>query len=184
MPLVDADDMGTCVTGVRCKLNHACQREVIMSSISGISSNLSQYQVNGQNSFKQWQQDFDDLGSALQSGDLSKAQTAYSALVQNTPSNSQAQNSQQSGTSSIGADFTALGQALQSGNVSDAQTAYAKVQQDLQSAHGHHHHHRGGQASGAQSTSADAIAALLTTNNGTGENTSSASNSGNVNITA
>lgn len=155
-----------------------------MSSVSGISSNLSQYQVNGQNSFQQWQQDFNDLGSALQSGNLSQAQTAYSALVQNTPSNSQAHNSQQSGTSGIGADFNALGQALQSGNVTDAQTAYAKLQQDLQAAHGRHHHHHGGQASGAQSASAEDIAALLTTNNGTGESSSSASNSGNVNITA
>ena len=118
-----------------------------MSSVSGISSNSSRYQVNWQNSVNQWQQDFDNLGSALQSGNLSQAQTAYSALVQNTPSNSQAQNSQQSGTSSIGADFIALGQALQSGNLTETQTAYAQLQQDIQVAHGYHHHHHGGQAS-------------------------------------
>jgi hypothetical protein len=99
-----------------------------MSSVSGVSSLLNQYQVNWQNDLKQWQQSFNKLGTALQSGDLAGTQTAFSALTQITPTSSHIQTNQQSGTTGIQADFDALGQALQSGDVDAAKAAYAKLQ--------------------------------------------------------
>ena len=112
-----------------------------MSSVSGVSSLLNQYQANWQNNSSQLKQDFSDLMTSLQSGNLTGAQTAFSALTQSASAISQIQTTQQSGTTGIQADFAALGQALQSGNMTAAQTDFAKLQQDLQGAHGHHHHH-------------------------------------------
>lgn len=82
------------------------------------------------------QQDFQQLSSALQSGNLSAAQSVYQALVGNNtpPSNS---------------PLGQLGQALQSGNLSAAQQAF----QTLQSAHGHHHHHSSDQTAATSSGS-------------------------------
>ena len=112
-----------------------------MSSVSGVSSLLNQYQANWQNNSTQLEQDFSNLITSLQSGNLTGAQTALSALTQSTSAISQAQTTQQSGATGIQADFAALGQALQSGNLTTAQADFAKLQQDLQGAHGHHHHH-------------------------------------------
>ena len=48
-----------------------------MSSVSGVSSLLNQYeQVNLQNNSSQMKQDFSDLMTSLQSGKLAEAQTA------------------------------------------------------------------------------------------------------------
>ncbi len=71
------------------------------------------------------------LGTDLQAGNLSQAQSDYAFLSQNVPG---------SQNNTLNQDFTALGQALQSGNLSDAQTAYATLLQDLQKTHHHHHH--------------------------------------------
>lgn len=86
------------------------------------------------NPFAQARQAFGQLSNALQSGNLSAAQSAYntlaaSPLAQNGPF---AQAIQQ------------IGQDLQSGNLADAQKALASLQQQQQQkAHGHHHHHGG-----------------------------------------
>ena len=136
-----------------------------MASVSGVSTSLNQYQVDWQNNLKQWQQNFSQLGTALQSGDLAGAQAAFSALLQNTPASSPTQTSQQGGATGIKADFDALGQALQSGDVDAAKTAFTKLQQDLQTARAHHHHHHHGQATG-QSSSANSVADLLETASG------------------
>jgi len=157
-----------------------------MSSVSGVSSLSNQYQVNWQNNFKQRQQEFNDLGAALQSGDLTGAQAAFSALTQNASTSNQAQTSQQSGTTTgIQADFDALGQALQSGDTDAAKTAYAKIQQDLQNVRGHHHHHHR-QAGGSDNTSGNSVTDLLQTTSGEGGSTGSGSSlaDGSINITA
>jgi hypothetical protein len=74
------------------------------------------------------QSDVQSLGSALQSGDLSTAQQAYSQLValgQSGPFGS----SEPFYRSDRANDFEAIGQALSSGDLASAQAAFAKLQQ-------------------------------------------------------
>lgn len=86
------------------------------------------------NPFVQTRQAFGQLSNALQSGNLSAAQSAYntlaaSPLAQNGPFASAIQQ---------------IGQDLASGDLADAQKALASLQQQQQQkAHGHHHHHGG-----------------------------------------
>jgi hypothetical protein len=125
-------------------------------STSPISLGSIPDQTQGRGRAQQIMQDFKQLASALQSGDLAGSQQAYSALQQLLPN--QAQNGQQStsGSNPIGSDFKALGQALQSGDLNSAQSAFSQLQTDLKSTgssnlagaltqavrghHGHHHH--------------------------------------------
>jgi hypothetical protein len=72
--------------------------------------------------------DIQALGSAVQSGDLSTAQQAYSQLVslgQSGPFS----NSEPFYRSDRAQDFEAIGQALSSGDLASAQAAFAKLQQ-------------------------------------------------------
>jgi len=114
-------------------------------SIDSISPSYSPYQTNEtQNPFLQIRKNVEQMGQALNSGDLTAAQTAYSSLRQLLPSSTadQEQTGQQVNQSAFSADFDALGQALQSGDLAKAQEAFARLQQDAQSAQkGHHHHH-------------------------------------------
>jgi hypothetical protein len=126
-------------------------------SVSGISSSSFYAPSNPtstQNNFQQIQQDFQEIGQDLQEGNLSQAQSAFSALTQLLPSQFQPTSSTsgttQSGSSSnpIQQALQQLGSDLQSGNLSAAQSDYGTLQQDVQSAHaahGHHHHMHGGQ---------------------------------------
>ena len=120
-------------------------------SVSGISShsfipyNIQQAQTHR----AQMQQEFQQLGQALQSGNLSAAQSDFTSLQQ------VAQNSSSSSTQStnpITQEFNQLAQDLKSGNLSAAQTDYTNIQQSYQSkvqAHHSHHRHYGGGGSGA-----------------------------------
>ena len=107
-------------------------------SISALSSNLitdlsQQYQ---QNPFQKIQQDFKQLASDLQSGDLSGAQSAYASIEQLLPANQSSSGSAtgSNGSSAIQSEFASLGQALQSGDLSGAQSAFSQLQSDLQTA--------------------------------------------------
>lgn len=118
-------------------------------SVSGISSsNLYEYgEQSIQNNREQLQQEFEQLGQDLESGNLSAAQSDFSTLQQLMP-----QNTSTTGTQSnnpIAQAFNQLSQDLQSGNLSAAQQDFATIQQDLQNqaaqgAHGHRHHHGSG----------------------------------------
>jgi hypothetical protein len=128
-------------------------------SVSGVS-NTNFYQTNSaQTNFQQIRDAFQQLGQALQSGDLNAAQQAFAALQQlmpNLSAGSQTQTGQQgSGQSQFAADLSALSQALQSGDLTKAQDAFAKLQQDMQSAHKrhHHHHHNSGASQDSASSS-------------------------------
>ena len=92
--------------------------------------------------FQQIRKLLEQLGQALQSGDLSGAQITFSSLQQLLPSSSanQAQTTQQTNQNTFMTDLNALGQALQSGDLSKAQEAFVKLQQDMQAAHKGHHH--------------------------------------------
>jgi len=147
-------------------------------SISPLSANLLSdlSQQRRQNPLQQIQQDFNQLASALQSGDLTDAQSAYSNIQQLLGGNQTSSNSNTGSNSSnpIQNDFAALGQALSSGNLSQAQSAFSQLQSDGQTAqqstasqaqslaqalraaveghHHHHGHHGGGEGSTSQSS--------------------------------
>ena len=117
-------------------------------SVAGISStNLFDFNSQSvQNRKQQFQQEFQQLGQDLQSGNLSAAQTDFATLQQSGPQVSSSSSTQN--TSPIAQDFKQLSQDIQSGNIPAAQQDYAKIQQDFQSQaggkHGHHHHQGGG----------------------------------------
>jgi outer membrane protein assembly factor BamD (BamD/ComL family) len=120
-------------------------------SVTGVSSS-SYFQ---QNNAQQMQSAFQQLGQALQSGNLSQAQEDFATLTQNVPS------AQQNTNSPIAQAFSALGQALQSGNLTQAQQDFATIQQDTQQRAGHvfrHHHGGGGGSQNAQNTQDNPIA--------------------------
>jgi len=158
-----------------------------VASVSSISL-LNQHQIDWQNRIKQQQQDFSQLGAALQSGDLSSAQTAFSDLLQFTSTTSQNPNSLQSAGSGIQADLSAIGNDLQSGDMTSAQTEYSKLQQDLQAAHTHahgHHHHHQQQSTDADSTSAsNSLTDLLQSAYGNSASNALLTDNSGVNITA
>lgn len=107
-------------------------------SISPLSTNLLSdlSQQHRQNPFQEIKQDFSQLASALQSGNLTDAQSAYSNIQQLLGGNQNSSNSNtgSSGSNPIQNDFAALGQALQSGNLTQAQSAFSQLQTDVQSA--------------------------------------------------
>ena len=112
-----------------------------MSTVSGISFVNNQYQTDTQNTFKQ---DFQALSNALQSGNLSAAQQAFSTLQTDMQGNQSNGTQQQSQNSTLSTDFNNLASTLQSGNLASAQQAFATLQQDMQQVQGqksHHHHH-------------------------------------------
>jgi hypothetical protein len=98
-------------------------------SISALSSNLvSDLSRHAQNPFQEIRQDFRQLASALQSGDLTDAQSAYSSIQQVLQAN---QGSSTAGSpNTLQSDFAAVGQALQAGDLSTAQSAFAQLKSD------------------------------------------------------
>lgn len=99
-------------------------------STAGISSS---FLVQGAQYFQDRKSDLQQLGQALQSGDLSGAQQDFSTiqnLAQNGPfgGNAFAVNQRQQ-------DYTAIGQALQSGDIAGAQQAFAQLQSTFSSSH-------------------------------------------------
>lgn len=126
---------------------------------------ISAITSNTQNNLQNWQlmqqrrQDFQNLGSSIQSGNMSGAQQAYSDLQtmfanassSGTPGTSST--SAVSSNSAVQQDFAAIGQDLSSGNMAQAQKDYTQMKNDVQSVlsqntgmsgmhhHGHHHMH-------------------------------------------
>ena len=87
------------------------------------------------NNLRQFQQEFQQLGSDLQSGNITAAQQDFAALGVSPATAAQV-------TSPILHQFQQLGQALQSGNTSSAKQDYSKVKHDLQKVEHAHNHHR------------------------------------------
>ena len=153
----------------------------LLSQIQNTQSNQgSQTQTNqgAQSKRQQFQQEFQQLGQDLQSGNLSAAQSDLATLQQNAPQGSPASGSSQSNSqtnsqnnSPIAQAFNQLSQDLTSGNLSSAQQDFATIQQDFQNqatqgqstqGHSHHHHHGGGGGSDSGSSGAGAISQLFT----------------------
>jgi hypothetical protein len=147
-----------------------------MSDLSSVSSTSDPYRSTSQTDFGQTIQDFNALGSALQSGSLSTAQSALSSFQNDLQSNSQTSTSKPFGSNSkANADYQSLASALQTGNVSAAQQAFTNLQTDLKSAH-KTHHHRG--------SSADSSAAAALIANTTASPATDNSGDGSLNVTA
>ena len=93
-----------------------CQNiKEVYQSVSGISSDPNLYQIyNSQANSQQQQDPLQLLGQALQSGNLTAAQQAYNALIQNPVTSGQTQNGQ------LTQDLNAVGQVLKSGDLSAA----------------------------------------------------------------
>jgi len=124
-------------------------------SVAGIfSTGFLNFASQGvQNKVQQFQQDFQQLGQDLQSGNLSAAQSDFATLQQLGPQGSSSSSSAQS-NNPIGQAFNQLAQDLQAGNLSAAQSDFSTLQQDLQNQatqapHYHHHHHHGGGGNGS-----------------------------------
>jgi hypothetical protein len=106
-------------------------------SISALSSTLvADLSQHRQNPFRQIRQDFRELASAVQSGDLPDAQAAYSSIEQLLQANQTASdgNASSNGPNTLQSDFAALGQALQAGDLTGAQGALSQLQSDSQAA--------------------------------------------------
>ncbi len=124
-------------------------------SIDAISSGTNAYSTTGlqPSRFKQVRQDFNDLANALQSGDLTGAQQAFTALQKDSPMIAQTLNN---GNDPFSSALGNLATALKSGDLTGAQQAFAALQQVAQSVrHGHGHHHlNAADLSNSSSTSA------------------------------
>ena len=124
-------------------------------SVAGISSsNFRFFHQSVQNRKQQFQQELQQLGQDLQSGNLSAAQTDFATIQKSGPQISSTLSNQN--MSPIAQDFKQLSQDIQTGDISAAQQDYAKIQQDFQSqsAGKHvHHHHQGGGGGGASAIS-------------------------------
>lgn len=135
-------------------------------SISGILSsclygNYANYSSTSSTQSKQdpFKQEFAQLGTDLQSGDLAAAQADLALIQSHAPSGttSSSTSSTTSTKDALSQDFAQLSKDLQSGDTSDAQQDYAKIQQDFQSQgpqmHKHRHHNDSSSATSSSSTS-------------------------------
>lgn len=110
-----------------------------MSITSPIST---QYQPNLGGASNQRFQDFKALQTALQSGNVSDAQTAFASFQKDLQGATQGAGGSSSSNpqSQTATDIQALSDALKSGDITKAQQAFATVKQDLKAAHAHHGH--------------------------------------------
>jgi hypothetical protein len=140
-----------------------------MSNISSVSSATNTYPTPNLSGFDQAIKDLKSIGTALQSGDLSSAQSALTAFQQAQPAATQAPGSQPFGQNSqANTDYQTLTTALKSGDLSAAQKAFTSLKTDLkptQSAHKGHHHHHAASATAASTTSTTGATASSTTAN-------------------
>jgi hypothetical protein len=95
-----------------------------MSSLSISANSGSMPQIN-QSQLAKMKSQFDQLGKALDSGDLTAAKQAYSAIQQNAPQGA----SDQSPMAQMKSKIDQLGQALDSGDLAAAKKAYSAIQQ-------------------------------------------------------
>jgi len=134
-------------------------------TISGVGS-ANPYSATQMTKFQQSRTDFQALGSALASGDLSSAQSALSAFLKDVQ-NGSSDSGPFASDSQAGKDLQALQSALQSGDVKGAQSAFSTLQKDLQSMrpHGHHHNPSGSGSDTAQPSTASASTPDITATN-------------------
>jgi hypothetical protein len=94
-------------------------------SISAGSGSTPQIDQSQMSKMAQMKSLFDQLGKALDSGDLTAAKQAYSAIQQNAPQGQ----GDQGPMAQMKSKMDQLGQALDSGDLAAAQKAYSAIQQ-------------------------------------------------------
>ncbi|MBF0551019.1 MAG: hypothetical protein HQK60_10830, partial [Deltaproteobacteria bacterium] len=82
--------------------------------------------------FQQRKQDFNALSTALSSGDIKSAQSAFASLQKDMPRLSQSQTGQQTTQITLQNDITALQTAITTGDSTGIQTALSTLKQDAQ----------------------------------------------------
>ncbi len=115
-------------------------------SISAIlNSSSNQFQIGAASN--PYRQEIQQLGQALQSGNLSAAQSDFATLQAafSQPATTTGSTSAGSPSNPVAQAFNQLSTDLQSGSLSAAQKDFSTLQQDLQNNlstdHFHHHHH-------------------------------------------
>jgi hypothetical protein len=93
--------------------------KIAQQMMQGQASQQTQ-EASSNNPMAQMKQNFDDLGSALKSGNISDAKAVFDKLQQNAPS----QGSQPP-------EIESLSKALDSGNLKGAQAAYSSIQDKM-----------------------------------------------------
>ena len=108
-------------------------------AVSGVSpGSAASLQTNPQNDPRLL---FLQLSQAINAGNLTGAQQAYSQLTQALGNNGGTSNSNDPFSQAL----NAIGQALQNKDIGGAQQALSQLQQQMQANRGHHHHaHHGG----------------------------------------
>lgn len=162
----------------------------LMSSVSGVSSTTSPCwpQPNSKYGITQVGNDLLAIGTALQSGTSSDAQTALATFQQSVTTNLQSTATQLfSANSQASTAYQTLVTDINSGNSSGAQQAYsslfaalqsAQTGQGTQSAHrAHHHHHHRGAESSSTTSSSSSTSSSSTTASSVAANSSSATDS-------
>lgn len=95
--------------------------------------------ANFRAAFRQKMEDFKGLAQAVNSGDLTSAQTALDAVTKDIQSDRRIANSGKS--DQINKDLAALGDAIKSGDTDATKQAFTTLAQDLKGVrHGGHHH--------------------------------------------
>lgn len=113
-------------------------------SISSVGSANPSYASSASSSITQRFKDLQNLDQALQSGNLSDAQSAFATFQQNLTTSGLNQGPFSSG-SAASKDVQSIQSALQAGDLSGAQKAFGQLKTDLRSTHpgkvgGHHRH--------------------------------------------
>ena len=117
-------------------------------SVAGIASSLFDYasqSINSNHHETQFQQDSQQLGQDIQSGNLAAAKSDLAALEKLRPASSDS-------SSPITQAFNQLSTDLQSGNTSAAQQDYSSIQQAFQNRAAHMRHYHGGGRGGGDNT--------------------------------
>ncbi|MGD0816435.1 MAG: hypothetical protein ABSA83_22825 [Verrucomicrobiota bacterium] len=112
-----------------------------MSSIYNTFPATNPYQAMNLNAFTQFVNDFNAIGSALQSGNLADAQSTLAEFQQDLPGQSQTPNQPFGNDTQANTDYQKLAGALNAGNLAVARQAYAGLQNDLQGTGKSHRHH-------------------------------------------
>jgi hypothetical protein len=101
----------------------------MVMSISALSAN-GYWDLNPPSSLQKIEQEFQQLGNDLQSGNLSAAQADFITLQQDVPQTSSS--SSQTHSNPIEQAFSQLSQDLKAGNLTAAQQDFQTIQQDFQ----------------------------------------------------
>jgi hypothetical protein len=140
-----------------------------MSSISSISPAAGPDLIGNQITPDQFAHDFNAIGAALQSGDLSTSRSALSRFQQDLPSSI---HPPFGGNGRANTDYQRMTKDLESGDLMGAQSAFTSLQNDLQAAgaaqtHEDHHHH-GGSSTAPPATPAGGTAVISSANSAGG----------------